>query len=176
MERFKSWLKDQWLLLFPTLSIQPIEEKTLVEQTVYLLNSIEPLRFEKYAASSGHGYGVSVLYSHFDMYIAGMQKHVTSMQKSDGAVNELECVRNKHHVALNYFFLSSDGYYQNIKEDLTSFKIVALELCSLLTDSQTKTTPAGKYNNRVLTPLIENIHSLTLVFLELQNSNTSFSG
>lgn len=168
MNRVKSWLKDQWQVLFPALPIQSIEGESLLGQTIILLEELDPVQFTTYRNVHGHGIGVSALYPHLDTYITGMQKHVTAMQRTSKAVNEQDCVRNIHQVNLNYFFTSNDGYYQNIKEDLLSFRAVALALCALLEEGKNAATPAGTYNVRALSPLIENIQLTTLTLLEVQ--------
>lgn len=174
LDRLKHWFNSRVHALLSS-SIPPaIEEKSTLEQCLYALVHLDVDWYRNYQNTYGSGLYVETPYKSLDLMTIALIDHRDAIRLSGEITRSLLSTQSVS-ILINRFFVSHDGYYQNVEQLLRSFQTEAILLCKqlqLVENATSDQIARHDYNLRLLTPLLVSIKELCLTLMEIKNQHT----
>lgn len=161
-------LSKTWLSLFsPSQTIVEEKERPLLEQVETLVDIVDVNWFLQYTQQMGQGVVIESFYPSFKEYLNLLELHVDTMHNNQ-PILESRCHHQVVLMPINRFFLSPDGYYENVHDNVLAFRDALSRLCLQLRACKDFSNALGNYNLRLLTPLLDNIKVVLLTLMEIK--------
>jgi hypothetical protein len=168
VKNWKESLSKTWLSLFsPSPTVEEEKEKPLLDQVETLVDIVDVNWFMQYSQQMGRGVVIETFYPNFHEYISLLELHVDTMSNNE-PILESRCHHRAVAMPINRFFLSPDGYYENVHDNVLAFRDTLSRLCSQLRSCKDYSNALGNYNLRLLTPLLDNIKVVLLTLMEIK--------
>jgi len=168
VKNWKERLSKTWLSLFsPSPTVEEEKERPLLEQVETLVDIVDVNWFMQYTQQMGQGMVIETFYPSFHDYINLLELHIESM-RSHQPILESRCHHQTLTMPVNRFFLSPDGYYENVHDNVLAFRDAISRLCLQVRACKDFSNALGNYNLRLLTPLLDNIKVVTLTLMEIK--------
>jgi hypothetical protein len=168
---WKDRLKPYYLQLIswftPTLP-EPEEELTLQQQCELILENLNVDWFKNYTMQKGVGTILFVPFPTIDVYIDALHERSEIIQLNQQVLAD-HCRWTASAVKINDFFVTHDGYYQDVQLVVRHFRQASLLLCKALRDAADATPSAAAYNLRLISPLLINIKDIAITLTEISN-------
>lgn len=172
MNKLKDTLIKSWLSLFATTSHTLIEkEKPLLEQVELLVDIVDVDFFSSYTSSIGQGTTVETFYNYFSEYVEEIEAHITSMQDCKPIIAS-RCRSRAVIMPINKFFISPEGFYVNVHDNVLAYRDAVKRLCNQLRGCIKESSAIGNYNLRLLTPLLDNVRVILSTLIELSETQS----
>jgi len=135
-----------------------------------MLNEITTAQFALYHVSSGNAYTVKVPERSIDGYIERLRKARTTVHL-DRILNANDFNWDAVTVTVDEFFISSDGYYQDVEKAVERLKKAALDLCAESEKTDDAEYGIHEHNRRLLTKLFINLQELSEALIDVSLTN-----
>lgn len=157
-------LRALWLRALPDKTKQKpsLSHRAQLEREI---RRLDPSLFIKFSPSLAQGIWVTVPFRTIDVYTMKLREAAVTVGREDLITRDWLSPA-QHQGSLDNFFVTHDGFYQNIGAAVTKFQAAALQLCMALKPADELGHGPFEHNLRMLSPLLKNLHQLTLVIQE----------
>jgi hypothetical protein len=136
--------------------------RALVQET---LQALQPERFDHYRPHAGQSQQVLALLPNIESYTAKLAEAWYFVEDQKVVPSDWLSTETEHHLSVDSFLITPDGYYANQQRAVAAFRTQALRLCEALQPADQEDAGIYEHNLRVLTRLFVNLRLLAAALL-----------
>lgn len=145
-----------------TKQVQNLSKRAHLEQDI---RKLDPLLFINFSPIAAQGIWINVPFRTIDIYTMKLREAALIIGREDLIARDWLSPA-QYEGSLDNFFVTHDGFYQNICVAVGKFQASTLQLCLALKPADELRHGPFEHNLRMLEPLLKNLHQLTLSIQE----------